>query len=264
MDPKKIAKIKTAVKANFDASPDQYQAFEDRHGFFRTLTSALLARMKLAADAYILDVGCGTGASSLQLLRALPQSRVWGLDNSSAMLEAAREGIGESERLMFVEGDASKLAELFGFQFDAILYNAAIFLIPDYHESLKQARSLLKAGGHVGVSFIGGLHDAGGRNCLELADQAAEVGVSLKRPVSWPDFETAFGTIYPQHVSWVEDFDRPISVFQEFFAVPAMSAGLFPGIEYSERLKKVQLLFHHLPQTQIVFRWHLMVGEKER
>ncbi len=218
MDKNKIDKIKNAVKANFDSSPDQYQAFEDHTGFFRTLTSALLARMKPAVGAYLLDVGCGTGASSLQILEAFPESRVWGLDNSSAMLEAAREKIGESERLIFVEGDASNLTDHFDFQFDAILYNAAIFLIPDYQESLKQARSLLKARGYVGVTFIDGLYDADGRNCLEFADQAAKVGISLKRPVSWPDFETTFGTIYQRHVSWVEEYDLPVHVYSKDFS----------------------------------------------
>jgi ubiquinone/menaquinone biosynthesis C-methylase UbiE len=262
MDMKKIDKIKMAVKANFESSPKEYQAFEDRHGFFRTLTSALLARVNVAAGAHILDVGCGTGASSLQLLEAIPHCRVWGLDNSAAMLDAARERIGESERLSFVEGDAAKLSEYFDFQFDAILYSASIFLIPDYAESLNQARSLLKKGGRVGVTFMDGVYDADGGAAFHLADQDAKTGVSMKKPVSWPEFEATFGTIYPLQVSWVEDFRLPEKVIQEFYSVPAMSAGLFPGIEYEERMKKVQRLFGYLPKSQIVFRWRLMVGEK--
>ncbi len=70
MDEGKITKIKKAVKGNFELSPAHYQSFEDRYGFFRSLNEALVSGMDLPADADILDVGCGTGASSLQLMEA--------------------------------------------------------------------------------------------------------------------------------------------------------------------------------------------------
>ncbi len=127
MDEGKITKIKHAVRGNFEQSPAAYESFEIRYGFFRRLNEALVSGMDLPADANILDVGCGTGASSLQLLEAMPKCRVWGLDNSPAMLETAQARTNESDRLNFVEGDAARLADYFSFQFDAIIYSASIF-----------------------------------------------------------------------------------------------------------------------------------------
>ncbi|MBI5248523.1 MAG: class I SAM-dependent methyltransferase, partial [Desulfomonile tiedjei] len=132
MEDAKITKIKRAIKNNFDQSPGYYQSFEEKHGFFKKLSNALLSGMNIPPSSDILDVGCGTGASCLQILEALPQCRVWGLDNSGEMLEAARSSIGESERLTFVEGDAARIEEYFQIQFDAVIYSASIFLIPDY------------------------------------------------------------------------------------------------------------------------------------
>jgi len=262
MDDDKIIRIKTAIRENFDTSPALYHSFEERYGFFRSLNEALLRGMSLPESADILDVGCGTGASSVQILDALPQCRVWGLDNSSAMLETARATVGKSDRLTFVEGDAAKLLHYFSFQFDAIIYGASIFLLPDYQDSLKQAHDLLKDRGSVGLTFMDGLYDVKGNNLLAVADQKAKEGVSLKKPVNLEKFQSFFADTFTRHRAWEEDFQLPQDLLCEFFSIPAMSAGLFPRIEYPERLRKVARLFDHIPQTQILFRWMLMVGQK--
>ncbi len=264
MDQDKIARIKEAVKVNFEASPAYYRAFEDRYGFFRMLNGVLLGEMGLSQNADILDVGCGTGASCLQIREFLPQSSVWGLDNSPAMLESARAAIGESERLTFVEGDAARLRDYFSFPFDAIIYSASIFLIPDYEESLKQACDLLKDKGRVGMTFMDGLYDAEGNNLLAKAADAAKEEVSLRKPVKWEEFESFLHEIFPVHRFRREEFRLSAALLRAFFSIPAMSAGIFPGIAYSERLSRVRRLFDHMPTTEILFRWMLVVGEKAR
>jgi len=262
MDPTKIARIKEAVKANFEDSPSFYQAFENRHGFFGKLNAALLAGMSIPEAAEILDVGCGTGASCLQILQAVPRSRVWGLDISPAMLEEARNMVGESDRLSFIEGDAGKLTQYFDLPFDAIVYSASIFLVPDFRESLRQARDLLKPHGSVGLTFMDGLYDSEGNNLIAAADQIAREGVSLKRAVNLAEFQSFVEELFPSHVFRHEDFRLSDELLREFFSVPAMSAGLFPGIAYPDRVQKVRRLFDAMPQADKLFRWALMIGNK--
>jgi ubiquinone/menaquinone biosynthesis C-methylase UbiE len=261
-DARKIDRIKDAVRKNFDQSPDRYQAFEKRHGFFRRLNDALLSRMLVQEGAAILDVGCGTGAGSTHMLDVVPNSHVWGIDISPAMLKEARESIGESDRLAFVLGDAARLTESFDMKFDAIVYSASIFLIPDYEESLKQAETLLKNNGFVGLTFLDGPYDSDGENVLRRADVQAKLGVSLKKPVNISEFNNLFGSIFPDHESWTEDFRLKKDVLEEFYSVPAMSAGLFPGLDYSERLVKIGRLFESIPEGEIAFRWVLRTGRK--
>jgi ubiquinone/menaquinone biosynthesis C-methylase UbiE len=259
----KVVKIKEAVKANFNRSPDHYQAFEDHHGFFRQLNGILISAMHIPEGAHILDVGCGTGASSSQILEAVESCKVWGLDNSAAMLAAARSKFPESERLRFIEGDAGRLPDYFSFSFDAVIYSASIFLIPDYKESLRHANGLLKGSGSVGVSFMDGVYNSAGQSLLALADKTAGLGVSLKKPVVLSEFKSYFAEIFPRHRVWDHDFRFPVTLLREFFSIPAMSAGLFPGLAYADRVKNVNVLFDELPAEQPLFRWTLMVGERE-
>ena len=86
----KVVKIKEAVRNNFEQSPDYYQSFEDRFGFFGRLNQKLMAGMNFGPEPLILDIGCGTGASCGQIMEALPAAHVWGLDISPAMLKTAQ------------------------------------------------------------------------------------------------------------------------------------------------------------------------------
>ncbi len=261
MDTEKISRIKAAVRSNFEDSPAIYQAFEEKHGFFRKLNEKLLTKMTVPPGALVLDVGCGTGVSSVQILEMIPGSTVWGLDTSSAMLETARSMAPESNRLHFVEGDAASLLSCFDFKFHAIIYSASIFLIPDYEESLRQAAALVQKGGSVGLTFMDGLYDTDGKNVLALADQRAGEGVNLRKPVELAKLHASFRKTFPRERSWKEDMRLPIELLRDFFSVPAMSAGLFPKLAYSERVRKVSCLFDQMPDTQSFFRWILMVGE---
>jgi ubiquinone/menaquinone biosynthesis C-methylase UbiE len=261
MEDSKIAKIKNAVRKNFDQSPDLYESFEEKHGFFANLSTALISQMNIPQSADILDVGCGTGASCLQIMKDLPSGRCWGLDNSPAMLEAARAKCAETEGLTLVEGDAARLGDYFDFQFDAVVYSASIFLIPDYRESLNSACKLLKTTGSLGLTFMDGLYDSAGNNLFQIADQTIKEGVSLNRPVKLSEFESFMSSMFQTFRSWNEDFSPPEDLLRDFYSVPAMSAGLFPGVEYSERVKKVSRLFDHMPTREIFFRWRLIIGE---
>jgi len=264
MPEQKIARIKEAIKGNFDQSSSHYQAFEDTHGFFRQLNENLLREMNLPDAAAVLDVGCGTGASSRQILEAVPGCRVWGIDISASMLAEARSRTGRSERLTFVLGDAARLEEHFDFLFDAVVYSASVFLLPDFRESLTQAHNLLKDGGVVGLTFMDGVYDEAGNNLFQLADRVAGEGVSLKKPVMLSDLRSFFGDLFISAKVWNVDFRLGEEALRQFFSVPAMSAGLFPGVEYDKRLLKVGRLFEYLPKTAHLFRWMLMVGRKRR
>ncbi len=263
MDENKIKKIKKAIQSNFDASSAQYQSFEERYGFFRRLTETLLRHMELHVNAEVLDIGCGTGASCIQILASVPGSRVWGLDNSPAMLDAARSCVEESDRLTFIEGDAARLRDYFDFKFNAIIYSASIFLVPDYRQSLEHARSLLRPGGRVGLTFMDGPYDSDNNHLFEITERTAKQGLSLKRPVNWGEFESFFGQIFPKSESWIENIRLPKDVLREFYSIPAMSAGLFPGLDYPERITRVAALFGHISELEINVRWRIMVGRLE-
>lgn len=261
MDQDTMSRLKTVIRENFNQSSDRYQEFEDRYGFFRDLNEVLLSRMGLQAGALVLDVGCGTGASSLQIADFIPGSAVWGLDVSPGMLEVARARVGNSDRFRFIEGDAANLAAYFDTRFDAIVYGASIFLVPDFRQSLRQACDLVKQGGKVGLTFMDGVYAPDGENAFAAADQQAQLGVSLRKPVNLLELRHFFEHLFSSAKIWEENIDAPVDMLRDFFSIPAMSAGLFPGRPYADRVERVQRLFDYLAPAPVSFRWVMMVGE---
>ncbi len=262
MDPHKLAKIKKAVKNNFEESPDAYLAFEEKHGFFENLNSRLVSLMGVASGSRILDIGCGSGASSKQMLEHIPDSYVVGVDNSPSMLKAARLKYGDSNRLFFIEGDAAELSHIKSGLFDAVVYSASIFLIPDYKESLRQAKDLLNRDGVVGLTFMDGVYDDEGQNFLALADQQVNEGISLNKAVNLQELLAFFKDMFSRVRTQEENFQLSPATLAEFFSVPAMSAGLFPKFPYSERKLKVARIFSFAQDRKLLFRWILIAGEK--
>jgi len=61
------------------------------------------------AGLRLLDVGCGTGASTAALLDAAPEAEIMAVDASAEMLAQARRKVWP-ERVRFVHGDAADLA----------------------------------------------------------------------------------------------------------------------------------------------------------
>jgi len=84
-----------------DWSPSNYLRFEDE----RTRAARdLLAGVPLEDARRVVDLGCGPGNSTELLAERFPGADLLGLDNSPAMLEAARRRL---PRARFAAGDAS-------------------------------------------------------------------------------------------------------------------------------------------------------------
>ena len=120
----------------------------------RRATQAAFALIPpLPRDAQILDIGCGQGASTFELLR-LAKARVTAIDLYEPFLEklnarASRENISD-ERLLIKRADMTALPFHEG-EFDLIWSEGAIYLV-GFAKGLKLWRRFLKPGGHVAVT----------------------------------------------------------------------------------------------------------------
>jgi len=91
--------------------------------------SAVLARLDgIAPDATVLDVGCGTGRVTEELLRLVPEGRVLALDASAEMVELARQRLGDRAEVW--RQDVLELA--LDEPVDAIVSTAALHWVPDH------------------------------------------------------------------------------------------------------------------------------------
>lgn len=128
----------------------------------------VLARLELAGDETVLDAGCGSGRVTRLILNLLPRGRVVGVDASPSMIAAAREALGDDERLELLVSDllALELAK----PVDAIFSNAAFHWILDHHLLFLHLFAALRPGGRIEVQFGGRGNVAEWKRAVEAAE----------------------------------------------------------------------------------------------
>ena len=136
-----------------------------RHIYDLTRKYYLLGRDGLIADlapppgGSVLEIGCGTGRNLIAVCKAWPETQLFGIDISDAMLETARASVtkaGVSAAL--AQGDACGFdaQALFGrATFDRVFISYALSMIPDWKAALVQAASCVAPGGRLELVDFG-------------------------------------------------------------------------------------------------------------
>ena len=104
---------------------------------------------KLEAGAYVADVGCGHGASTILLAQAYPASRFVGIDYHAGSIETARrraERAGVADRVTF---EVAGAADYVGTGFDLVAFFDAFHDLGDPLAAAQHARAALAPGGTV-------------------------------------------------------------------------------------------------------------------
>ena len=175
-----------------DWQPDKYLAFADE----RTRPARdLLAHVHLAVARRVYDLGCGPGNSTAVLVARFPQARVTGIDNSPAMLEAARADCPGAD---FAFGDMS--IWLPPEQPDLLFSNATFQWVPDHLRVLEQLAGTLPAGGVLAVQMPDNLAEPSHRLMQATAGQgpwAAKLGGAAAARDVLPPVETYYACLKP-------------------------------------------------------------------
>lgn len=98
---------------------------------------------RVAPDAAVLDVGCGTGRVTEALLSLVPQGRILAIDGSAAMVDAAAERLGD--RAEVSQQDALELEV--DPPVDAIVSTATLHWVPDHDRLFGRLAGALRPGG---------------------------------------------------------------------------------------------------------------------
>jgi trans-aconitate 2-methyltransferase len=120
-------------------------------GVMEVLGREVLGRLELQGDETVLDAGCGSGRITEALLERLPRGRVIAVDQSSSMVDAARERLGDRADIRVAD-----LLELdLGEPLDAILSTATFHWISDHDRLFARLHANLRPGGRL-VAQCGG------------------------------------------------------------------------------------------------------------
>lgn len=156
-------RCKTAIAEAFGRAAETY----DQHAAFqRDVGQQLLAKMPQdLSGKTVLDLGCGTGYFSLQLLQR--GASVVCFDLSDQMLAKAKLRCGE-ENVVYQQGDAENLP-FENQQFDYVFSSLVLQWCDDLSVPLKEIKRVVKSGG---CGFISTLLDG---SLLELKQAWAKI-----------------------------------------------------------------------------------------
>jgi SAM-dependent methyltransferase len=259
-----IKKFKKAVEENFDLSAGIYDSFEEKHRLFETLTRKLCELNAPFLPARVLDVGCGTGISTLSIHRSLPRPPViYALDISEPMLVKARERCQGIDGIYFMRGDAERLSDYFHEAFDAVFYTASIFLLPNFRDSLSQACGLLLPGGVLAISYYDGLFDAEGNDAVASAFPGSKYQYGA---FPYGELRSFLDTLPGFRTS---EFDYRFEIGDDFLfdflSIPGQSAGIYPKLPYIERIPLIRDWSTRLVRSvhPLFMGWKFLVGKKE-
>ena len=126
--------------------------------------SEVLARLEgIAADATVLDVGCGTGRVTEALLTLVPRGRVLAFDASSDMVELARRRLGDRAQVWCQDALDLDLHE----RVDAILSTATLHWVTNHERLWGRLGGALRPGGRLEIQCGGEGNIDGVREVIE-------------------------------------------------------------------------------------------------
>jgi S-adenosylmethionine-diacylgycerolhomoserine-N-methlytransferase len=121
----------------------------------------MIANLRPAANANVLEIGCGTGRNLIRAARLYPHAKFFGIDVSTEMLTSAISAIaraGLSGRIRVAHGDATAIRprQLFGLpSFDDVMISYSLSMIPEWRGVLQSAASQMTPGGRLHVVDFG-------------------------------------------------------------------------------------------------------------
>ncbi|MGF0175685.1 class I SAM-dependent methyltransferase [Streptomyces sp. Marseille-Q5077] len=137
----------------FDHASHTYDRLTALNPGYRTELLRSARRLRLPDDGdglHVLDLGCGTGASTRALLRAAPRARVTAVDASSGMLHRALAKPWPAN-VRFRHLTAEDVATAGEGPFDAVFAAYLFRNVTDPDEVLQALRTLLRPGGRLAV-----------------------------------------------------------------------------------------------------------------
>lgn len=142
------------VPGAFDAGAKSYDVLVGANPGYHEHLKLSAHRMGLpnrGAGLKLLDIGCGTGASTSALTEVAPLAEIVAVDGSSGMLDEARAKPWP-DTVRFVHSRAENLAEAgVAGPFDGILAAYLVRNLPDPDPVLRSLCSLLRPGGVLAV-----------------------------------------------------------------------------------------------------------------
>jgi SAM-dependent methyltransferase len=253
-----------------DDNARRYDEYAREYPTYRETSADLIALALPSADAgvAVLDLACGTGATTREILAVLgPAGTVTGADKSAAMLNVAA-GSTSDPRVTWIQASAESIDQHVPAPVDAVVCNSAIWQT-DVAATVMAVRAVTRAGGRFAFNVpIGFLDDRDSDGPLErypaLLD---EMRVIAERDYGWvPDKTTPGRAGQPltresicgslaaagfdvEQVTEVSYQDSPESQ-RAWLSIPIFTSDRLAGLPYEDRMRVLDKAYEHLGPGQ--------------
>ena len=128
-----------------------YNQFARQYGLYRDTSRHLASLVRLENVKQVVDLSCGTGITTEEILKCIDGStQVIAIDSSTVMLAVAHQFIRD-KRVSWVQGDAAEINKHTKFV-DTIICNSAIWQL-DIDKTLSAAANILQPGGEIAFNI---------------------------------------------------------------------------------------------------------------
>jgi trans-aconitate methyltransferase len=234
-----------------DDNARHYDAFARRHPIYRETSKDLVGLARLAGDATVLDLACGTGVTATEILAVLgPAGRVIGADKSAAMLAMAARSEPDP-RATWIQSAAETVDARLTQPVDAVICNSAIWQT-DLPATAAAVHNVLATGGrfvfNIGCGFLEHHDDPnyqGDLPSVMRAIAASDYGwtppaqspprrrprltrESVLRCLADAGFQVEPEVVFP--------YEQSGEAERDWLAVPIFTRDHLPGLPYPQRL----------------------------
>lgn len=274
-----------------DDNPRRYDAYAREYPGYRETSRDLIALALPSADAgvadaTVLDLACGTGATTREILAVLgPGGRVTGVDQSAAMLGVAASSTTDP-RATWIQARAESVDQHVTEPVDALICNSAIWQT-DFAATAMAVRAVMKAGGRFAFNVpVGFLGDADSHRSRErYPSLLSEMRAIAERDYDWaPDDgapgrarqrltqESICGSLAAagfdvEQVTEVSHQDSADSQ-RAWLSIPVFTRDRLGGLPYGDRMRILDKAYERLGPGQTErAQWVVFVartGDSER
>ena len=250
----------------------RYDAFARRYPIYRQTSRNLVALARLSPRATVLDLACGTGATTAEILSVLgPDGQVVGVDKSPAMLAVAAESVPD-RRVTWIQAAAEDVDRYVAGPVDAVVCNSAIWQT-DLAATAAAVRNVLAAEGrfvfNVGARFLEARDDPNNLGhrlgaMREIAAQhygwtppGAQAPLPKRPQLTRESIRRCLGQA-GFAVERIEEFSYAESAEAKraWLSIPIFTQNYLPGLPYDDRIRVLDQTYEHpTPSEPGIARW---------